>query len=211
MVPELCSTFWPLKAALLRTMKAIHIRREQRGLGSNGGWWKPSWEVDRPGGPWQSVPGRCAVIWLDIFPHGVRMGQARRWWGQGVSECPGSGCGGSAPGCDNYNIPWRGHAIREKPKAQQWNSLWQWPKEWVMVKVRFLKEHQVLGLRTLSPTLVNCPICRSLYHLDSEVKKTFTNRIHSVFSFLPVCFLLGLFIFPETRSNWMFSFSTSHG
>lgn len=36
-------------------------------------------------GPWQSAPGRCAVIWLDIFSHGVRMGQTRRWWGQGQS------------------------------------------------------------------------------------------------------------------------------
>lgn len=81
----------------------------------------------------------------------------------------------------------------------------------MMVKVRFVKEHQALGLRTLSPTHINCPICKYLYHLDSEAKKTFTNQIHSVFSFLPVCFVLGLFSFPETRSNWMFSFSTSHG
>lgn len=42
--------------------------------------------------------------------------------GRGVSQGPGLGCGGSAPGCDNYNIPWRRHAIREKPKFQQWNS-----------------------------------------------------------------------------------------
>ena len=130
----------------------------------------------------------------------------------GLFECPGcSGCGGSAPGCDDYSIPWGRLAIREKLETQPWNSLWQWPSEWMMVKVRFLKEHQALGLRTLSPTHVNCPICKYLYHLDSEAKKTFTNQIHSVFSFLPVCFVLGLFSFPETRSNWMFSFSTSHG
>lgn len=37
----------------------------------------------------------------------------------GLFECPGcSGYGGSAPSCDNYNIPWGGHAIREKLETQ---------------------------------------------------------------------------------------------
>ena len=37
MAPELCLTFWPLKAAELRTAKATHTRRKQRGFGSRRG------------------------------------------------------------------------------------------------------------------------------------------------------------------------------
>ena len=51
---------------------------ETEGLRQPSGMWKPFGELARPGGPWLSAPSRHAVIWLDIFPHAVRMSQTWR-------------------------------------------------------------------------------------------------------------------------------------
>lgn len=102
MAPELCLTFWSLKAAELRTAEATHTRRKQRGFSSRWGWWKPFGELARPGGPWLSAPSRDAVMWLDIFPYGVRMSQTWRR-GPGLVIIQAQGVEGQLLACDRLH------------------------------------------------------------------------------------------------------------